>query len=113
MIACLPPASMIAVTLLVFAILMRLATAGVGSRVDHGGAGPAAHVVDPRRAGGVRRGVAFARIHAAARAGGGDLAGLVQAFPRAVWAEGRNIAEDKVVKDILAAKLKRTRAWLA
>lgn len=42
-------------------------------------------------------------IIAAAKAGGGDLAGLVQAFPRAVWAEGRNIAEDAVVKDILAA----------
>lgn len=42
-------------------------------------------------------------IIAAARAGGGDLARLVQAFPRAVWAEGRNIAEDEVVKDILAA----------
>ncbi|WP_431298349.1 2-hydroxychromene-2-carboxylate isomerase [Tabrizicola sp. BL-A-41-H6] len=42
-------------------------------------------------------------IIAAAKAGGGDLAGLVQAFPRAVWAEGRNIAEDEVVKDILGA----------
>ncbi|MEO7381798.1 MAG: 2-hydroxychromene-2-carboxylate isomerase [Paracoccaceae bacterium] len=42
-------------------------------------------------------------IISAARAGGGDLAGLVQAFPRAVWAEGRNIAEDEVVKEILAA----------
>lgn len=42
-------------------------------------------------------------IIAAAKAGGGDLAGLVQAFPRAVWAEGHNIAEDAVVKDILAA----------
>lgn len=42
-------------------------------------------------------------IIAAAKAGGGDLAGLVQAFPRAVWAEGRNIAEDEVVKDLLAA----------
>ncbi len=41
-------------------------------------------------------------IISAARAGGGDLAGLVQAFPRAVWAEGRNIAEDEVVKTILA-----------
>jgi 2-hydroxychromene-2-carboxylate isomerase len=28
---------------------------------------------------------------------------LVQAFPRAVWAEGRNIAEDDVVRDILTA----------
>lgn len=42
-------------------------------------------------------------IIAAAKAGGGDLAGLVQAFPRAVWAEGRNIAEDEVVQDVLAA----------
>ena len=42
-------------------------------------------------------------IIAAARAGGGDLAGLVQAFPRAVWAEGRNIAEDEVIRDILSA----------
>ena len=42
-------------------------------------------------------------ISAAAKVGGGDLAGLVQAFPRAVWAEGRNIAEDEVVQDILAA----------
>jgi 2-hydroxychromene-2-carboxylate isomerase len=41
-------------------------------------------------------------IIAAAKAGGGDLAGLVQAFPRAVWAEGRNIAEDEVVKELLA-----------
>ena len=42
-------------------------------------------------------------IIAAAQASGGDLAGLVQAFPRAVWAEGRNIADDAVVKDLLAA----------
>jgi 2-hydroxychromene-2-carboxylate isomerase len=42
-------------------------------------------------------------IIAAASVGGGDLPGLVQAFPRAVWAEGRNIAEDDVVRDILTA----------
>ena len=42
-------------------------------------------------------------IIAAAMAGGGDLGGLVQAFPRAVWAEGRNIADDAVVKNLLAA----------
>jgi 2-hydroxychromene-2-carboxylate isomerase len=42
-------------------------------------------------------------ILAAAKTGGGDLAGLCQAFPRAVWAEGRNIADDEVVKDLLAA----------
>lgn len=41
-------------------------------------------------------------VLAAIKAGGGDLAGLVQAFPRAVWAEGRNVAEDEVVKAILA-----------
>jgi 2-hydroxychromene-2-carboxylate isomerase len=39
----------------------------------------------------------------AARLGGGDLAGLVQAFPRAVWAEGRNIADEEVVASIVAA----------
>jgi 2-hydroxychromene-2-carboxylate isomerase len=38
----------------------------------------------------------------AARLGGGDLAGLVQAFPRAVWAEGRNIADEGVVQEIVA-----------
>jgi 2-hydroxychromene-2-carboxylate isomerase len=38
----------------------------------------------------------------AARLGGGDLAGLVQAFPRAVWAEGQNIADEAVVQDIVA-----------
>jgi len=42
-------------------------------------------------------------IIAAAKVGGGDLAGLVQAFPRAVWGEGRNIAEDDVVRALLAA----------
>jgi 2-hydroxychromene-2-carboxylate isomerase len=42
-------------------------------------------------------------IIAAQKAGGGDLAGLVHAFPRAVWAEERNIADDEVVADILAA----------
>ncbi|WP_434618070.1 2-hydroxychromene-2-carboxylate isomerase [Tabrizicola sp. M-4] len=41
-------------------------------------------------------------VIAAQAAGGGNLPGLVQAFPRAVWAEGRNIAEDDVVKQILA-----------
>jgi 2-hydroxychromene-2-carboxylate isomerase len=40
-------------------------------------------------------------IISAAKAGGGDLAGLCQAFPRAVWAEGCNIADDAVVRDIL------------
>ncbi len=42
-------------------------------------------------------------VIAAQKVGGGDLAGLVQAFPRAVWAEGRNIAEEEVVREILAA----------
>ncbi|NJM82477.1 MAG: 2-hydroxychromene-2-carboxylate isomerase [Tabrizicola sp.] len=41
-------------------------------------------------------------IIAAQREGGGDLAGLVHAFPRAVWAEGRNVADDGVIRDILA-----------
>ena len=41
-------------------------------------------------------------IIAASRAGGGDLAGLVQAFPRAVWAEGRDISDDEVVQNILS-----------
>lgn len=41
-------------------------------------------------------------IIAAQAAGGGDLGALVRAFPRAVWAEGRNIADDGVVKAILA-----------
>jgi 2-hydroxychromene-2-carboxylate isomerase len=38
----------------------------------------------------------------AAQLGGGDLAGLVQAFPRAVWAEGLNIADEDVVAAIVA-----------
>jgi 2-hydroxychromene-2-carboxylate isomerase len=42
-------------------------------------------------------------IIAAQRAGGGDLAGLVHAFTRAVWAEERNVAEDEVIRDVLAA----------
>ncbi len=41
-------------------------------------------------------------VIAAAKAGG-DVHGLVQGFGRAVWAEDRNIADDGVVKDILAA----------
>jgi 2-hydroxychromene-2-carboxylate isomerase len=42
-------------------------------------------------------------ILAAQAAGGGDLAGLVAAFPRAVWAEGRDIADEAVVRETLAA----------
>ena len=38
----------------------------------------------------------------AAKVGGGDLAGLVQAFARAVWAEGRNIADEDVVSELVA-----------
>lgn len=41
-------------------------------------------------------------IIAAQAAGGGDLAGLVHGFTRACWAEGRNVAEDEVVRDLLA-----------
>ena len=40
-------------------------------------------------------------VISAANAGGGDLPGLVHAFARAVWAEGRNIADEGVVQDIL------------
>lgn len=42
-------------------------------------------------------------IISAQRAGGGDLHGLVQGFCCAVWAEDRNIADDTVVRDIMAA----------
>lgn len=42
-------------------------------------------------------------IISAQAAGGGDLHGLVQGFCRAVWAEDRNIADDQVVRDIMAA----------
>lgn len=42
-------------------------------------------------------------IITAQRVGGGDLAGLVHGFTRAVWAEERNIAEDEVVREVLAA----------
>jgi 2-hydroxychromene-2-carboxylate isomerase len=42
-------------------------------------------------------------IIAAAKAGGGDLGGLVHGYCRACWAEERNIAEDDVVRDVLAA----------
>ena len=43
---------------------------------------------------------AYAMI-AAQRAGGGDLAALVHSFPRAVWAEDRNIAEGEVIRECL------------
>ena len=42
-------------------------------------------------------------IIAAQEAGGGDLAGLVQSFSRAIWAEDENIADDSVIRDRLAA----------
>lgn len=42
-------------------------------------------------------------IIAASRAGGGDMGGLVHGIGRACWAEQRNIAEDEVVRDVLAA----------
>ncbi len=38
-----------------------------------------------------------------AQIAGGDVGGLVQGFLRAVWAEERDIAEDEVVREILAA----------
>ncbi len=40
---------------------------------------------------------------AAQKAGGGDLAGLVAAFTRACWAEEKDIADDDVVRECLAA----------
>lgn len=42
-------------------------------------------------------------ILAAQRVGGGDLPGLVAAFPRAVWAEGRDIADSDTVADLMRA----------
>lgn len=42
-------------------------------------------------------------IIAAQMAGGGNLAELVHAFPRAVWAEGRDIADADTVAEILRA----------
>ena len=40
---------------------------------------------------------------AAQNAGGGDLGALTHAFTRAVWAEEKNIAEDNVIRECLAA----------
>jgi len=42
-------------------------------------------------------------IIAAQAAGGGDTGGLVHGVMRAVWAEDRNIADDDVIRDLLAA----------
>ncbi len=39
----------------------------------------------------------------AAQAAGGDVGGLVQGFLRAVWAENRDVADDGVIRDVLAA----------
>lgn len=41
-------------------------------------------------------------VIAAQAAGGGDLAGLVTAFGRAMWAEGRDISDDEVIRAALA-----------
>ncbi|WP_417525046.1 2-hydroxychromene-2-carboxylate isomerase [Marinovum sp.] len=38
---------------------------------------------------------------AAQSAGGGDLGALAHSFPRAVWAEDRDIAQDEVIRDLL------------
>ncbi|WP_323766197.1 2-hydroxychromene-2-carboxylate isomerase [Marinovum sp.] len=38
---------------------------------------------------------------AAQTAGGGDLGALAHSFPRAVWAEDRDIAQDDVIRDLL------------
>jgi len=42
-------------------------------------------------------------IIAAQHAGGGDLAGLVFSFVRAVWAEERDVADEAVVREVLEA----------
>ena len=42
-------------------------------------------------------------ILAAAKAGGGDLPGLIQAISRALWAEERDIADAEVIAGLLAA----------
>lgn len=42
-------------------------------------------------------------IIAAQRAGGGDLGALVHGLARACWAENRDIADDEVIRDQLAA----------
>ncbi len=39
---------------------------------------------------------------AAAKAGGGDLGQLAHSFTRAVWAEDKDIAQDDVIRDLLA-----------
>ncbi|WP_134679748.1 2-hydroxychromene-2-carboxylate isomerase [Paracoccus ravus] len=42
-------------------------------------------------------------VIAAQKTGGGDLAGLVQSFVRACWAEEKNIADDEVIRACLSA----------
>lgn len=42
-------------------------------------------------------------VIAAQAAGGGDLAGLVAGIGRALWAEGRDISDDDVLRPLLAA----------
>lgn len=42
-------------------------------------------------------------VIAAQEAGGGDIGGLVQGFLRAVWAEERDISDDSVIREVLAA----------
>lgn len=42
-------------------------------------------------------------IIAAQSAGGGDLAQLAHSFGRAAWAEGKDIADDTVIRDLLQA----------
>ena len=42
-------------------------------------------------------------IIAAANAGGGDLAGLVQSFPKACWEEDLDVAQDDVIRSKLEA----------
>lgn len=46
---------------------------------------------------------ASAAIIAAQAAGGGDLGGLVHGLLRACWAEDRDVADDAVLRDVLAA----------
>lgn len=46
---------------------------------------------------------ASAAIIGAAQAGGGDVGGLVHALLRAVWSEDRDIADEAVIRDCLAA----------
>lgn len=42
-------------------------------------------------------------VIAAQQAGGGDPGGLVRGFLRAVWAEDRDISDDAVIREVLAA----------